>query len=183
MLEIILLTLVLLLAAKRTPSRKRSFNLRAVRTTASVTVGNLVTITAVTAAVFGNADGAYRIMSMKATWSMTNNTAGDGTLICGYAHGDYTVAEIKEFIESGASISIGNKIAGEQAGRLIRIVGAFPGQDVEEVLNDGRPIKTRLNWAIPIGTNFNAFVYNDDGAQRTTGGGVRVNGTGWVRDY
>ncbi len=183
MIEIFLLLSLIAAARRRGSGRKRRFNLRGVRTTTSVTVGNLVTNIAVIGAVYGNADGQYRIMSMKATWSLTNNTVGDGTLICGYAHGSYTITQIKEFIESGSSISIGSKLAGEQADRLIRIVGAFSGGLVDETLNDGKPITTKLNWAIPIGTNFNAFVYNDDGAQRTTGGGVRVNGTGWVKDY
>ncbi len=181
MLEIILIAIAgfTLLAKKG----GRKFTLRAVRVTSTVTVGNVLAQIAVTGALLGTADGAYRLISCKNTWSMTNNTAGDGSLVVGYAHGDYTVTEIKEFIESASSINIGNKIANEQSNRLIRIVGTFPGLLTEEVLNDGKPIHTKLNWAIPIGTGVNAFVYNDDGAQRSTGAGVRQNGTVWVRDY
>ncbi len=125
-------------------------------------------------------------MSMKATWSMENVDILDGPVLVGYAHGDYTVGEIKEAIESGGSIVVGNKIVQEQANRLVRIVGAFTnnGTDNADVtLNDGKPIKTRLNWLIPIGQTFNLFVYNDGSAAiETAAKFVKVNGTGWVKD-
>ncbi len=162
---------------------KRRFNLRAVRHSSATNLGALASAIVTLAAVYGNADGAYRIMSSSATWSLKNHTAGEGPLQVGYAHGSYTVTQIKEFIESSSSISIGTKLAGEQSNRLIRLIGTFSGNFAEETLNDGRPIKTRLNWAIPIGTNFNFFIYNDSGATLTTGSSVDVTGTGWVKDY
>jgi len=110
----------------------------------------------------------------------------DGPLIFGYAHGDYTVTEIKECIESGASINVGLKVEQEQSNRLVRIVGAFgsPGVgNIDVTANDGKPIKTRLNWLIPIGKTFNFFVYNDGvAALETAAKSVRINGTGWVKD-
>ncbi len=184
MIEIVLLLASFVLMAKRNPKRKRAFNLRAVRASPSLALGTLASVTAIAGPVYGNADGAYRIMSLSGTWSTENHTAGEGPIVVGFAHGDYTVTEIKEFIESGASISIGNKIANEQANRLIRRVGTFSGLLTEETLNDGKVIKTRLNWAIPIGTNLNMFAYFDGSdANLTTGTFVRFNGTGWVKDY
>ncbi len=181
MIELILLMLLFVPVMARKP--KRRFTLRAVRSTNSINLLTLNSLVALAGAVYGNADGAYRIMSFSGTWSLRNHTVGEGPLQVGYAHGSYSATQIKEFIESGASISIGNKLADEQAGRLIRLVGTFSGDNAEETLNDGKPIKTRLNWAIPIGTNFNKFIYNDSGANLTTGSVVDLTGTGWVKDY
>ncbi len=163
--------------------KRRAFTLRGVRASPSISLGALAAITVFAGAIFGNADGAYRIMSYTGTWSIENHTAGEGPIVVGFAHGSYTVTQIKEAIESGASISIGNKLADEHAGRLVRRIGTFSGNSTEETLNDGKPIKTRLNWAIPIGTNFNLFAYNDSTATLTTGTIVRTNGKGWVKDY
>ncbi len=184
-IEILLILIMGLMMAHRKggyPAKGR-YSLRPVQTTPTITVGALALSTAVTGTCYGNADGAYRIIALKGTWSLTTNTAGNGPLVVGFCHGDYTVTEIKEFIESTSSISIGNKILGEQANRLIRRVGVFNGLTTDESLNDGMPIKTRLNWAIPIGTNLNMFAYNDDASNRDTGSFVKFNGTGWVKDY
>ncbi len=167
--------------------RKRKFNLRSVRTSAqspdmSALGANTVLVNPIYADPVG---AAYRIKSMKATWSMENMDILDGPVIVGYAHGDYTVGEIKECIESGGSIVLGNKIVQEQANRLVRIVGTFsPGVDQADVtLNDGKPITTKLNWLITVGQTFNLFVYNDGSAAiETATKVVKINGQGWVQD-
>ncbi len=182
MQQLMLMLLFVLMARKPARGRRR-YSLRKVNATPTITVGNLAVSTVVTGTVYGNADGAYRIMSFSGIWTLSDNTANDGPLVVGFAHADYTVTEIKECLESASSISIGNKVLNEQADRLVRVVGVFPGLSPDEALNDGRPIKTRLNWAIPIGTNLNIFAYNDDAGQRTTGGFVKLNGAGWVKDY
>ncbi len=135
---------------------------------------------ALATALTGAADGAYRCVSVKAAWTVTAMTAGDGPLLCGYAHSDYSVAEIKEAIEASAAISVGDKIAQEKANRLVRLVGVLE-EAVTDDLNDGKPITTKLNWLIPIGKSVNAFVYND-GVAMTTGALVKTNGSMWVRD-
>ncbi len=182
MLETLLVLLLLGLAlAKHGKPSGRRYSLRPVRVNASVTLAALAANTAITGTVFGNADGAYRVISVSSTWAWSDHTAGEGPVHVGYAHGDYSVTEIKEFVESSASISIGNKISNEHANRLIRIVGTLAGDTTDETLNDGKPIKTRLNWAIPIGTNLNAFVYSDE--LQTTGSFIDLKGTAYVKDY
>ncbi len=181
MIEIVLLIACFVLLAKRKPTKRR-FNLRGVQSSPQLALGGLLANIAIVGACYGNADGAYRIMSHTATWSIANHTAGQGPIVVGFAHGDYTVTEIKESLESAGSISIGDKIANERTNRLIRRVGTFDGASTEETLNDGRAIKVRLNWAIPIGTNLNLFAYND-GGDLTTGTILHVNGKGWVKDY
>ncbi len=182
MLEIILLLIVgLALLAKKTPKRRR-FNLRKVKASPSVGITTLASVTAFTGVFFGNADGAYRPVSMESTWSMEDHVPGEGPILVGYAHGDYTVAEIKEFILSGSSINIGNMVERERAERRIRHVGTFSGENASETLNDGRPIKTRLNWRIPIGTNLNVWFFNDSINALSGSTVMKVNGHSWVRD-
>ncbi len=181
MIELFIIVLMGLAMARH--PKKRRYTLRAVKATPTITIGALAPATAVTGVFWGNADGAYRVVSVSGTWNLSDFTAGDGPLVVGFAHGDYTVAEIKENLESASSINIGNKVENERANRLIRKVGTFPGLAAQEVLNNGLPIKTRLNWAIPIGTNLNIFAYNDDATINTTGAFAKFNGTGWVKDY
>lgn len=161
-------------------------NLRKVRVIPQVSLGTLGNVTAIVGAVTGAADGQYRAMSLNGTWSLKGATAGEGPIVIGFAHSDYSVTEIKEAIEIQNSINLGDKVAQEQANRLVRIVGTFPSAQVaaeDVVLNDGRPMKTRLNWAIPIGKAVNIFAYNDSGATLTTGAIVDFNGDLWVKDY
>ncbi len=182
MLEIFLIFVWLSLMAKAKPQKRRRFNLRRVKLTPSLSLGTLASVTALTTGLTGAADGQYRMMSVKGSWSVANMTAGEGPLRVGYAHSDYSVTEIKEAIEAAASISIGDKIANEQANRLVRTVGVFSGLNTDETLNDGKPITTKLNWAIPIGDFVNMFIYNDSGGSLTTGGLLHFNGDCWVKD-
>ncbi len=163
--------------------RRKRYYLRPVRTTPSLALDTLNTLTVITTNVYGNADGAYRVISMDGTWTIDGLTVGEGPIVFGFAHGDYTVVEIKEALEGATSISIGNKVELERSRRWVRRVGVFSGENVSEAFNDGRQWKTRLNWTIPIGTNLNMFAYNDTEANLTTGARVKFNGTGWVKDY
>ncbi len=167
--------------AKR-PSKRR-FNLRPVRVNPFITVGALASKVVVVGAVTPAADGQYRAITMKQVFTLRGNTAGNGPMTVGYAHDDYSVTEIKEAIEAAAAISLGDMVAREQSNRKVRIIGTFPGLLSEETLNDGRPVSTKLNWAIPIGKAVNIFVYNEDGSTRDTGGIVDATGTIWVKDY
>ncbi len=147
-----------------------------------VTLGALANNIVVTGTLTSSADGQYRAMSVKLLWSIRNVTVGQGPIIVGFAHSDYSVTEIKEAIEIASSINIGDKVSNEKANRLVRVVGVFSGAESDQVLNDGKPMKTRLNWQMPIGANVNVFAYNDSGAALTTGGLVEANGDLWVKD-
>ncbi len=169
--------------AKKRGGSRRKFNLRRVRITPTLPLGTLAAATALTTGLTGNADGAYRCVSVKQTWSIREMTADQGPILFGYAHSDYSVAEIKEAIEAAAAISVGNKVAQEQANRLVRLVGSFQPDDTgEQIFNDGEPVSTKLNWLIPIGKEVNMFTYNDDTSDLTTGGRVTSSGEMWVKD-
>ncbi len=122
----------------------------------------------------------YRAISVKATWNLMNLTSGEGPVTVGLAHSDYTVTEIKECLEAQAGIDPGNKTAQEQANRLVRVVGAYGS--VQAMLNDGKPITTKLNWLIAIGRTVVMWAYNEDTATLTTGAVLNVSGNMWVKD-
>ncbi len=97
----------------------------------------------------------------------------------GYAHSAYTVTQIKECLESTANIEQTNKIAQEQSQRLVRLVGAQHGT---QLINEGKPLKTKLNWLIGIGETVNMFIYNDNEATITGAPFQKLNGHMWIRD-
>ena len=164
----------------RKPSKRRRFNLRRVRITPERALSTLATDTAIVNALTANAVSSYRAMTVKAAWSLTGLTAGEGPITVGYAHDDYTVAEIKEALEAAASIDPGDKISQEQANRLVRVVGMFSESNGD--LNEGRPISTKLNWLIGVGHAINMFAYNEDTGTLTTGATLRCTGDLWVKD-
>ncbi len=179
MLEMLLVLLATLFLAKH-PSRGR-YSLRRVRSTAGLTLGTLGSVTAITIGLTGASDSQYRLISVKLTWDTIGQSANEGPIIVGLAHSDYTVTEIKEALEANTAISAGDKVAGERANRLVRIIGTFGG-GTNSLLNDGRPIKTRLNWLMTIGDQAVVFAYNDSGSALTTGAVVNVNGDVYVKD-
>ncbi len=186
MLEIFILLALAIQMAKhggRKPSKRR-YNLRRVRITPELALSTLGSDTVITVALTGASTIAYRCVTVKGTWNLSNLTGGQGPITVGYAHSNYTVTEIKECLESAASISPGLKIEEEQANRLVRIVGTFEATGTAS-LNDGRPIKTRLNWLIPAsasGTHVVMFAYNE--GTSAISGGARLNHTGdmYIKD-
>ncbi len=105
------------------------------------------------------------ISSLVATYTMQGLTAATevGPLMVGIAHSDYTAAEIEEWIETTDSWDEGNKQQQEVAGRLIRKIGIFRTMATATEstrLNDGRPIRTKLNWILLQGQSLSLWVYN-----------------------
>ncbi len=182
MYELLLIGLMGLLMANRGRGRgRRRYTLRAVNVTPALAVTNLGAGIVVTTGLTGTSDAQYRLVTAQLTWLIDGMTAGEGPVTVGFAHNDYSVTEIKEALESASSISPGDKVAQERNNRLVRKVGVLSAESPE--LNDGQPIKTRLNWAMQIGSAVNLFVYNDSGVQLTTGGTINTMGTLWVKDY
>ncbi len=105
------------------------------------------------------------VSSIVATYSIRGLTpAGDvGPILVGIAHSDYTAPEIEAVIENTGSWNEGDKVSQEVAGRQIRIIGVFdnPEDALKAVtLNDGKPIRTKLNWILTTGQTLKLFCYN-----------------------
>ncbi len=179
---LILIAFAMMAKAKGRGRPRRRFNLRRVRITAEEALLTLGSDTAFTQTLTGTSANRYRLVSAKISWALTNLTAGEGPIHVGFAHSDYSVTEIKECIESQTSIDINDKVANERAQRLVRTVGVLRGVAGGAVLNDGKPITTRLNWLIGIGQSVNFFSWNEGTAALTTGVLVTLTGDIWVRD-
>ncbi len=167
--------------AKHSKRRRRRFNLRRVRCTPELNLGTLASDTALTTPMSGGtATAPMRVVSVKATVNANGITAANGPFTVGYAHGDYSVTEIKECLEAAAALDIGNKISIEHANRLVRIIGTIDAEDSR--LNDGKPITTRLNWFFPSDKKLNFFAFNESTSAADTGASIKVAGDMWVKD-
>ncbi len=109
-------------------------------------------------------------------WAIRDLTPGEGPLQVGVAKSDYTTTEIDAFLENASGFTRGNLIQQEISRRQVRAIGVFPGELAHEVLNDGKEIKTRLNWRILEDSTLAAFIYNNSGASLTTGAVLEVRG-------
>ncbi len=122
------------------------------------------------------------VSSLVATYAMRNLTvaADIGPFTVGIAHSDYTSAEIEEYLENTGSWNIGDKVNQEINKRLVRVIGIFPaaGQSLgTSVLNDGKPIKTKLNWSLITGKTLCVWVRNGGSAPvATTVPDIKVDG-------
>ncbi len=114
------------------------------------------------------------VSSIEAAYALSDVTpgAGIGPVIVGVAHSDYTLAEIEEWIENTGSWNEGDMISSREIGRrLIRRVGTFdePGSATATVtLNDGKPVKTKLNWVLLQGQGLSLWAYNKGSAAFAT---------------
>lgn len=122
------------------------------------------------------------VSSLVATWSIGNWTpvANAGPIVVGVAHGDYTDAEIEEWLEQTGQWNEGNLVSREIGARKIRQIGTLESPEAatgSRSLNDGRAIKTKLNWILNQGQTLRVWAYNSGSAAvATTAPSVTVNG-------
>ena len=113
------------------------------------------------------------VSSIIAAYSMTlfTGAADDGPIMVGVAHSDYTDAEIQAVIDATLSWNEGDLIAQEVAHRKVRRIGIFrnPATAAESTsLNDGRKIKTKLNWILLQGQTLRLWAFNMGGSALAT---------------
>ncbi len=166
---------------------KRSFNLRRVRANASITVGALGTKSLVASAATGVVENTLRVISTKCTFTWSGiGAAIDDSLEFGWAHSDYTAAEIEEALEASGSMSPSEKIQAEQANRFVRLIGTISAASVADgggvAFNQGRPVKTKLNWLLIEGDTLKLWARNGSGVVYTTGSTLSMVGDLWVKD-
>ncbi len=122
------------------------------------------------------------VSSIEAIYSMNDFTpiASVGPVMVGVAHGDYSDAEIEEWIETTGSWDEGDLVQQEVASRKIRKIGVFEEAALaaeNAVLNDGKPIKTKLNWILNQGITLKLWIYNQGTvAFATTDPRIRAQG-------
>ncbi len=111
--------------------------------------------------------------SIDAVYALANITAAAnlGPFIFGVAHGDYSDAEIEEWLENTGQWNEGDLVATREIGRrLIRQIGTFPTQLTgdTQAMNDGKPMKTKLGWILLQGQTLRLWIYNAGSAAVAT---------------
>lgn len=145
-------------------------------------LGTLAGADVLTQAVQDSVSERTRITSIVCSYALSDftPTANAGPLIMGVTHGDYSDAEVEEWIELNTGWDIGDRVSQEISSRLIRRIGTFPapvtaGDDT--VLQNGRNIKTKLNWMLESGQTIRFWTYNTGtAALATTDPNVSVAG-------
>ncbi len=165
-------------------SRKRSNkNFVAIPFTQTLSLGTLADNTVAINTLLSNLVEDLFVISVDAYWSLRGMTANEGPLEVGLAHGDYTVTEIKECIESDNS-DPDDLIDVERSRRKVRRSGMFQVIAPTEVLAQGEKIRTRMKFTIGDGKSLISWISNRTGSALTTGGSLVVSGTifgRWLR--
>ncbi len=148
----------------------------------SKALGTLATKTAIVDTTLDLVVNATWVSSVKATYSMSTwtPTQAAGPIELFWAHGDYTLAEIEQWIENTGSWNEGDLIAKEQARRKIRRIGTLPTAAAVEdnaEMADGRIVTTKIGFKLNEGEQLVLVAYNNGGASvATTDPKVKVQG-------
>lgn len=146
-----------------------------------LTIATLASLTLVATNFDEEVQEQATITSIVASWAIRDSPLGlnQGPIVVGLAHSDYTDAEIEEVLELTAGWEKYDLVAREKAKRLIRVIGTFPSTpaaDQAAVLNEGRPIKTKLNWQLGSGQTLKVWAYNAGGAALADSAALYVDG-------
>ncbi len=162
------------MARKRATGRKRRSRFQAIPVNANLALTTLADTVVLGQVLTALSQDAWAI-SAKLTYALRGLTAGQGPLRVVLFSNDLSVAEVGEALDA-SPVSESDRVARERASRPVRQVGMFAGDATEETLNDGKPISTKLNWAIANSSEINMGIRNESGAPLTTGAVVEVNG-------
>ncbi len=122
------------------------------------------------------------LSSVVASYSLGGATPLDnaGPVLVGLAHSDYTDAEIEAWVELQTGWAEGDLASREVANRKIRRIGIFDEPataGLSVALNEGRVIKTKLNWILNSGQGLRLWAYNTGTAAfATTDPNVHMQG-------
>lgn len=160
---------------KKRGSSKRSRNFQAWPVRKQLALSTLATDTVISGELIGLDQEAY-IISADLQWSLRGGTAGEGPLQVGVASGDLSVGEIGEAVWATPSRQ-DDWIEREKARRPVRKVGTFPGLSTDEVLNDGKAIRTKIKIPCTPTGDLDFWCENQSGASLTGGQVIEVTGT------
>jgi len=169
------LLLLVIGAAARRRRRRSNRNFVALPFSVSLDTTTLANDAVVSVPLQANFTEDFRCVSIHALWASAAGTAAEGPLVAGYAHSDYTVTEIAEN-QNVVLLGPASKSESERAGRLVRRVVQFLGIG-GEILNDGKTVKTKLNWMISDAKAITMWVQNRSGAALTNGPVIEITGT------
>ncbi len=144
-------------------------------------LGTLAAQDVVVSAIQDTVNERSLISSIRCTYSLSGYTVTDnvGPIMVGVAHSDYSDAEIEAWIENALSWDEGDRAAQEVANLKIRKIGSIPMVTslAASPLNDGKPIRTKLNWIVNQGQSLKFWAYNHGSvAVGTTDPDMHVDG-------
>ncbi len=173
MIAIIMVLIVLStigMAKARRRRRRWTANMQKVNCFTFLALLNTAANALVKADLLAGGDNEFRLLSIRGVYALRDLTAGEGPLLVGVAHSDYTEAEIEEYLENETQLTRGDLVATREISRrLVRRIGIFGGGTLtQDALNDGKPIHTRLNWPMATGDTLTFWVLNM-GSTLTTG--------------
>lgn len=185
-MEIIILIAIVAIAVMakhgRRGRRRWTADMQAVQLFQVLALSTLASSTMVGADMVTSGNNEYRWLSLKGYWSLRNHTSGEGPITFGIAHSDYSDTEIEQFLENENMLNRGDLVSTREIGRrLVRRLGQFSGVSTDEVVNDGKPLHTRVNWAMAEGSVPRMWAYNFSGATLTTGSVVSFQGKMTIR--
>lgn len=161
--------------------------MRTVRINSGLDIGGIAALDVIGGNLIAASDSAYRALSLRLALSWNDIPATVmGALMVGVAIGDLTDAQIEECIEATTSIDRADVVANERANRRVRILGTFPSLQgaavVDQDLNlfEGRTIKVKLNWLVPIGSTIKMWGYNASPTTYANGSNLKMIGTATV---
>ncbi len=167
------------MATKRKARRRKNRNFVAIPFQTQLSLGTLGDQTVVRFSLLnGNLLEDLYIMSIDATLILREHTAGEGPLYTGFAHSDYSVAEIDEAIDVDGFLGPQLKIEQERARRLVRRWGTFRGLETDEIIarSDGGHRRYKVRWVQEDGANVQGWIQNSSGGALTTGTVLEVDG-------
>lgn len=126
-------------------------------------------------------DARSFLLSVEGTYAIAEQTVDEGPIQLYWAHSDYSLVEIEQFIEQSAGWGRLDEIQMEISKRKIRQIGVFAGKAASEDLNDGNPLKTSLKFSVGEGQGLNLVAYNNSGAALTGGATVTCQGHAWIK--
>lgn len=182
MMEIIGMVVLCVLLANKRPQRRRALIVGSINFT--LALSTLADQTLISGTVGANPGTETFLLSTKCTWSLDNGVKGEGPIIVGVAHEDYTDAEIEAWIENTGSWTPFNLVQREIAKRKIRMVGSFANDGgttlSTERLNDGLPIKTICRWSNGDTQSLKIWAFNKAGGSLTGAARVIVVGSAFL---
>jgi len=135
-------------------------------------LGTLAPQDVVVSAIQDTVNERSLISSIRCTYTLSGYTVIDnaGPIMVGVAHSDYSDAEIEAWIENSLSWDEGDLAAQEIANRKIRKIGMIPMVTslASSPLNDGKPIRTKLNWIVNQAQSLKFWAYNHGSAALAT---------------
>ncbi len=180
MLYFILITLVVMMAKK--PRRRRRMGRYVKGNIAeNIALGTLAGNDLILSAT-DTVNERTLVSSVVATYSLAGLTPTEnaGPILIGVAHSDYSDAEVEAWVELQTGWDEGDLGSREIQNRFIRRIGLFDEPATANLgvsLNEGKAIKTKLNWILLQGQGLNFFCYNTGGAAlATTDPNVHVQG-------